>query len=133
LKTILFIILGLFLYFSIVILARDFGPLILLKAMLLGSFLVMNLLNRSWIRYHQRIGLGDIYISKLEKILLFPGIPNGYCKGNIKFQRLVLLNTIISLILMSTVFNFGISVIFQFRIIALHFIVHFVIGIAWVK
>ena len=100
---------------------------------LLVSFLAMNHLNRAWLKNHQRIGIGQIHISKIEKTLLFPGLPNSFPQGNIKFQRILVLNTIVSLILMSTIFSSGVMVIFQLLTVVIHFIVHLLLGISWTK
>ena len=100
---------------------------------LLGSFALMNRINRAWVRSPERIGIENTHISKIEKVILFPGLPNSFSKGSVKFQRLLVSSTIVALILMLTVFSSGMMVIFQIVTVVFHFFIHIFLVMTWVK
>lgn len=126
-KILLSIVSFIALFFLLIALARDVSRIFLPTGGLLIPFLIINIFNRTKIKAHQHLGFGNIYISKLEKILLFPGLPNGYEKSNITYQRILFFNTIVLLILMWTVFTSGNLVIFQVIAPYLHFLGHAII------
>ena len=129
-KSILLIIFSLLIYFITILIAGKFD--MWSHTLLLASFFTLNHFNRAWVKEHQRFNFG-IRISKIEKLVLFPILPNLIPKGSVKFQRVLLVNTLISLILMLTVFRSGVLVLFQLIIVPVHFIAHIVLIFKWAK
>jgi len=127
----LFLVFGLFIYFIIILVAGRFNMWV--HIFLLGSFALMNRINRAWVRSPERIGIENTHISKIEKVILFPGLPNSFSKGSVKFQRLLVSSTIVALILMLTVFSSGMMVIFQIVTVVFHFFIHIFLVMTWVK